>query len=112
MIKSKNIVVYDWFDIEQEICSIMAILTNKFRNYHDIVGGDYKDLWHVALKSVVPDSMANDTIVTMFGLESDDEISYFISEHGEWTESFFHAYKKLFDQLDPNFNGVKVNFSW
>lgn len=62
-LKPKTVVEYDWFDIQQEICKRMGIEEKHFRRYHELVGGDYKDLWHVCLDSVVPDNMANDTTV-------------------------------------------------
>lgn len=109
MIKSKTVQVYNWFDIEEEICRVMGIERDKFRNYHKVIGGDYRDLWHVTLNSVVPDNMANDTIVTMYVLE---DYEYCIEKQGEWTRPFFEAYNKVFYVLDPNFNGVLVRFSW
>lgn len=109
MITGKTVTVYNWFDIQDEICRMMGIPKDKFRDYHKIVGGDYKDFWHVALDSVVPENMQNGSIVTMFPHE---DIEYSIEEHGEWARPFFEAYGKLMDELDPDFNGVLVNFSW
>lgn len=113
MIKGETITVYYWFDIQKEICEVMNIPYSKFRDYHEIVGGNYKDLWHVTLDTVVPDSMHNGSIVTMYALEdwSINRHAY-LKDHGDWTEPFFDAYNKVMEELDPDFNGVNVRFSW
>lgn len=111
MITGKTITQYNWFDIKDEICSKMQIDENYFGNYHTLVGGDYKNLWHVALDSVVPDNMNNDTIVTMYSIDT-KSIEYFVNKHGEWTREFFKAYHDVMQELDPDDNGVKVLFSW
>lgn len=110
MINGETVTVYDWFNIQNEICDVMGIPHDKFRDYHKIVGGDYKDLWHTALNSVVPDHMSNGTIVTMWIVE---DIDWLIEKtREEWSRPFFEAYNTVFKQLDPNDNGVLVSFSW
>lgn len=110
MIKGEPVTVYDWFDIQNEICDVMGIPRDDFRNYHKIIGGDYKDLWHVALDSVVPDHMANGTIVTMWSV---DDIEWEIERtKEEWAKPFFESYKAVMEEIDPNDNGVLVRFSW
>ena len=37
---------FDWFDIQKEICKEMGIEEQYFRDYHKLIGGEYKDLWH------------------------------------------------------------------
>lgn len=108
MIQSKTLVCYDWFDIEKEICNIMGIEKRQFRNYHSVVGGDYKDLWHVALETFIPDNMSNDSYVKLFRIEDED----FIEESEEWKKPFLRAYNKLMDEIDPDDNAVLVSFSW
>jgi len=106
MIQGENTVVYKWFDIQDAISDKMGIPRNKFRDYHEIVGGDYKDLWHVALNSVVPDNMANGTIVRMYSYDID-----FVDVE-EWKGPFFEAYNAVMQELDPNDEDVWVSFSW
>lgn len=107
MVKGETVTVYDWFDIQNEICDVMGIPRDKFSNYHEIVGGDYKDLWLVALDSVVPDNMSNGVIVTMWPI---DDIKWVIKSGEEWTRPFFEAYNAVMEELDDN--GVLVSFSW
>lgn len=111
MIKGISVTVYNWFDIQNEICRTMGIERDKFRDYHKVIGGDYLDLWHVALATVVPDNMSRDTIVTMFDLD-DESIEYFVKARGEWTRSFFNAYHSVIQKLDPEDNGIYVKFIW
>ena len=60
--KAQTVEYFDWFDIEKEICKEMGIEEQYFRDYHKLVGGEYKDLWHFWLEyfDSVPN---NDTIV-------------------------------------------------
>lgn len=109
MIKGETVTVYNWFDIEVELCRRMGIEPDQFRDYHTVVGGDYRDLWHVALESVVPDNMTNGTIMTMYPL---DDIEWCVEKAGDWTRPFFEAYNALLDELDPDFHGIEVRFSW
>lgn len=151
--KSKKIKVYDWFDIQKEICKKMGITKKNFTdlkgsNGHfytwcdeqgygqkDPAGFDrgssqiwykeynksptgkaacppYINLWHLALDSVVPDEMHNDSIVTMFAMEDYEEYKDSYTEGLDWKEKFFNAYNEVMLKIDPDFNGVNVNFSW
>ncbi len=108
MIKGETVTVYNWCDIQNEICDVMGISRDKFRDYHEIVGGDYKDLWRTALNSVVPDNMSNGTIVIMWPV---DDIKWVIERiQEEWAMPFFEAYNTVMQEL--NDNGVLVSFSW
>lgn len=112
MITGSQEIVYDWFDIEKEICLTMGIPDDMFRDYHKIVGGDYKDLWHVAIESVVPREMKNGTIVSMYSLYDEEEFEATIAGKEKWTEPFFRAYRDVMNKLDPDCNGVLVKFYW
>ena len=119
--QGKSIILYDWNDIEKEICKVMGIAEECFRDYHKVVGGDYKDLWHVALDLVIPDNLRNDTIVYLHPFDYKLTIDYsegsvlmnYVKEHGEWVIPFIEAYQKVILALNENSdNGVYVRFSW
>lgn len=122
MIKGEVITVYNWFDIRDEICKRMGISKQDFRSYHKVVGGEYKDLWHVAIQTVIPDRMSNDTIVKMNMIEDyEGNEDYYCNirkqrdEHREeqpWAAAFFEKYNEVMTELDPEVNGVHVKFSW
>ena len=47
MIKKQVLEYFDWDDVERFICDELNIVPAQFCVYHEVVGGDYKDLWHV-----------------------------------------------------------------
>ena len=102
--------IYSWFDLQAELCNLMGIPEDKFRNYHQVVGGEYKDFWHVCLEFIVPYNMNNDTIVTMYSI--DPEWFEDTAEEDQWKNLVLVAWNKLCDELDPNGAGIRVSFSW
>ena len=120
-VQGKSIILYDWDDIEKEICKVMGIAEEYFRDYHKVVGGEYKDLWHVALDLIIPDNLSNDTIVYLRPFDYKLIIDYsegsvlmnYVKEHGERVIPFIEAYQKVILELNGNSdNGVVVEFSW
>ncbi len=153
-VKSKTVQVYNWFDIQEEMCKEMNISEIQFRDvkghdghfykwadakgygqidpagehrgssniwfteYNNDPAGkasrpEYCDFWHVALDTIIPDTMHNDSTVTMFPLEDyEDEKESYLSDHGDWTAPFFESYNKIMLGLDPGCNGIEVEFSW
>lgn len=119
-ISGKIIIVYNWFDIEKEICKEMGIQENQFRKYHEVVGGDYKDLWHVCIDMVIPEQFSNDTIVRFYKndepFELNPEIDWgwnkYIKKKGDWVIPFIKAQEKVFSELNANHDDFYVEFSW
>ena len=111
MITGKPAIIYDWFEIQEELCRIMGISKNDFRNYHDVVGGKYKDCWHVCLKTIVPDSMSNNTVVTMYHCDGADD--WFDGDNG-WRNSVLTAWNTFYNSIDTEHtdSGIYVEFSW
>ena len=110
MIKSTKIDLYDWhFDIVPELCRIMESSEDRFRDYHELVGGEYKDFWHVCIETIVPDNMCNDSIVRMYSAnekwyEADDE---------KWKNKVLQAWNTLYlANINEQDNGMYVEFSW
>lgn len=111
MIQGKQTTVYDWFDIQNELCKIMDIPEDKFRDYHEIDGGDYKDFWHVCLDTIVPDHMSNGTTVTMFSVNE----NFYRGADDQWKNKVLVAWNKLYNEiLGPNNtdSGIEVSFDW
>lgn len=111
MIEATKIDMYDWFEIQEELCRIMGIDSKYFRDYHQVVGGDYKDFWHVCLDSIVPDHMSNDTIVVMYSC--DDAETY--KGDDAWKNEVLKAWNKFYNEALGEGNtdsGIYVNFSW
>lgn len=103
--------VYNWFDIEKELCTIMGIPEDMFRDYHKIVGGHYKDFWHVCLEHIVPESMQNGTTVTLWSV---DEQWLDFEEEDQWKLVVIRAWNKLYETIDETGtdSGVQVSFCW
>ncbi len=120
MINYKLVKVYNWFDIDAEICRRVGVesLYGRWINTEtgEAVGvgdGEYRNFWHNALDSFIPERMRNDTIVTLWGIEDwESSKDYYLKKHGAWTEPYFQAYFDIMQELDPNFDGIEVQFSW
>ena len=84
MIKKQVLEYYDWDDVERFICDELNIVPAQFCVYHEVVGGDYKDLWHVW--STIHDVL-NNGMCTKLNL---DDIDYLmkriVKEFGGWVE--------------------------
>lgn len=107
--KAENIKVYSWREIQKEICSKMGIDEKYFRDLHKLIGGDYKDLWHIWLNNIDPE-LSNDTISQVWideELRIDDE-KWKDDEGKNWLNAFFEAVKQVFDENDI----VWVHYSW
>lgn len=108
--KSKSISYFEWNDIQEAICKEMNIKKNEFRDYHDVIGGYYKDLWHEWLYFFCNDQVSNDVII--FKDINRDDINHHLGwvkeENKEWLTPFIYAVYNVWEN-----NGIKyVRFSW
>ena len=91
---------YDWGDVETFLCETMNFDPKYFRDYHKVVGGHYKDFWHVWL-TINYDSINNDTY-NIFYLDdkSLESVAEEIQEqYGEWALVLIDALKKLREKV-------------
>ena len=99
---------FDWFDIQKEICKEMGIEEKYFRDYHKLVGGEYKDLWHIWLEYFQSD-VTNDTIVCNdLGERMDIKIEWITEEGDEWAVPFVEAVYKVWDKFEIE----NVRYRW
>lgn len=107
--QSKQITVYSWEEIQNELCEIMEIPYDKFSDYHDIGGGDYKDFWHVCLEAFIPDNMTNGSIVKLYDVDEG-----WFEGYDSWELKVIKAWNLLYTKIaDEQFDsGVYVEFSW
>ena len=104
---SKNINYFDWCDIRKEICKEMNIKEGDFRDYHSVIGGDYKDLWHEWMHYF--SEVYNDTIIPIeMGEMIESKISWIKDDKKDWLEPFVNAVYKVWE--DNNIEYVK--YSW
>jgi hypothetical protein len=106
--KSEIIELFDWFDIQKEICDEMGIDEKYFRDYHKIVGGDYKDLWHEWMKYFFSE-VKNDTIVRCEVDESIESKLGWIKENGkDWLEPFVLAVYSVWEKHEIKY----IRYCW
>lgn len=105
--ESKTIQYYDWRDIQKQICIEMNIDEQYFRDYHKVIGGEYKDLWHEWLRYF--SDVENDTIKNVIVDELiESKIEWVKSDGKEWLEPFVIAVYKIWD----DYNIQYVKYCW
>ncbi len=106
--KKETIEFFDWFDIQKEICKEMGIDEQYFRDYHKIVGGEYKDLWHEWLE-YFESNIHNGAIVSNdMGESLMSKISWVKEDGKVWLEPFVRAVYHVWDD-----NGIEyVKYCW
>jgi hypothetical protein len=106
--KSKTIQVFNWKDIKSDICREMGIEEKYFRDYHKLIGGDYKDLWHEWM-NYFNSEFTNDTIKNVeLGERLDCKIEWITEDGKEWLEPFVTAVYKIWDDNDIEY----VQYFW
>lgn len=106
--EAQTIEYFDWFDIEKEICKEMGIEEQYFRDYHKLVGGEYKDLWHFWLEyfDSVPN---NDTIVfNDLGETMESKIDWVKIKGEGWGIPFIEAVYRVWDEFEIEY----IKYSW
>jgi hypothetical protein len=99
---------FDWLDIQKEICKEMGIEEQYFRDYHKLVGGEYKDCWHIWLE-YFQSNVTNDTIVRNDCDERMDVKLEWIAEEGdEWAEPFVEAVYRVWDKFGIEY----IRYRW
>lgn len=107
--KSKTIETYNWFtDIQPAICKEMNIEPQYFRDYHKLIGGSYKDLWHEWLH-YFDNKVRNDTTIHNNLNEDLKSKLEWIKEDGkEWLEPFVRAVYKIWNKYNIEY----IRYCW
>ena len=105
MVTKPTIEYMHWDDIEQFICDKLGIPQDKFRDYHDVIGGDYKDWWHVWL-TLNYEQITNDSFIKSWKnvLNWDGARK----EYGDWINVLEPALDALFGDEES----ILVCYSW
>ncbi len=107
-IPSETIRVFNWFDIQKEICKEMNIDHEYFRDYHKLIGGKYKDLWHEWMK-YFQSGIQNDVILKNDMDESmESKLNWTKGDGKDWLEPFILAVYKVWDKYEIEY----VKYSW
>jgi hypothetical protein len=119
-VKVSTLEYVDFNDIEEFICKELEIEHKYFRDYHKatilengihkVIGGKYKDLWHVWM-SLNYDNVSNDTYVTVWLSMMQDALDSerMLRDYGDWIECLRKPLEKLQDQLGDD---IVVYYSW
>ena len=107
--QSKLIEYYNWLDIRTAICEEMGIDEKKhFRDYHKLVGGEYKDLWHEWM-NYFDGNVRNDTFVFCdLGERKECKIEWVIENDKEWLVDFIDAVYVVWDKYEIEY----IQYSW
>jgi hypothetical protein len=99
---------FEWNDIRLEICKEMGIDVKYFRYYNNLIGGEYKDLWHIWLDYFQSD-VYNDTIVANDCDERIEvKIEWLIEEDKQWALPFVEAVYKVWERFGIEY----IRYSW
>lgn len=105
----KDVRVYDWFVIQDELCRIMGIDKDDFGGRRKPTGEWTTDYWHIALDNLIPSRMNNDTIVDMYFIYNPENDNPEVSKLLNAWNTFLKE-NGLMDQAETR--GILVEFSW
>ena len=104
----ETIKVYKWRDIEIQICKEMGIEHKYFRDYHKVIGGDYKDLWH-AWMNYFQSEFVNGCIVPFdLGERIEFKLKWVKDDGKQWLSDFVKSVYKIFEETDIEY----IEYSW
>ena len=98
--KELKLEFFDWFDIQKEICKEMGIEEQYFRDYHKLVGGEYKDLWHIWLEYFESEVMNGHIVYNNCDEMMESKIDWITEEGDEWAVPFVEAVYKVWDKFE------------
>jgi hypothetical protein len=108
-LQPRIIEIYDWDDVMVFLCEKMQIELKYFRDYHLLVGGGYKDFWHVYV-DVLYNDVDNDRIshlwFDMFEMRRQD----MIENYGDYVNLLFDAVKELEKTTGKEY--ISIEYSW
>lgn len=106
--KSETITYFNWRDIQNEICKEMGIDEKYFRDYHRVVGGEYKDCWHIWLH-YFENNINNDTVTyNDIGERIESKMEWIKQDKKEWAEPFVKAVYKVWDKYNIQY----IKYAW
>jgi hypothetical protein len=98
-IPPKTLTYYEWKDVEKYICQKLGIPQEKFRDYNEIMGGEYLDLWYTWLEYNF-DTIRNGIILRHYHTWTDDPDPRLIQ--------FNKILREIFNPDTP----IYIEYSW
>lgn len=119
-IKVSTLEYVNFNDIEEFICKELGIEQKYFRDYHKatvlengihkVIGGEYKDLWHVWMSLVGSEENCEGyQPVCLEYIMNSYYHKQAVKAHGDWIECLRKPLEKLRDQLGDD---IVVYYSW
>lgn len=111
--ESKSIRYIEWDTLESCICEKLRIPKEFFYDYHEVVGGEYLNLWHV-WQTIVYDDIHNGCISFVHDVYfTDEEKKRLLEEYDERIIPFFDVLVELVDNnVWCDGPGFWVHYSW
>lgn len=109
--RKRTLEYFEWSDVERYICNKLNIDPAQFRDYHKVIGGEYKDLLCVWL-SFNPYDISNDSYVTTWlddDYEMENNFERIIREYGDWVECLRPI---LIDMREEFGDALLIHYSW
>lgn len=105
MITKQTVEYIDFDDVEKFICDELGIPVEKFRDYHEVIGGDYKDWWHVWM-TLNYDAIDNNSYVRLWV----DIMNWkgAVKEYGEWV----NVLRPIVDKMFCDDESLLIYYSW
>ena len=95
--ESVTIKCFRWDEIRTKICEQMGIDVKDFRNYHRVIGGEYKDLWHEWLNYFDGECVIDVIKFNDLGETMESKISWVKEDGKDWLEPFIKAAYKVWE---------------
>lgn len=106
-IQKQTLEYFEWVDVEKYICDELGIETSQFRDYNEVVGGGYKDLWHVWM-TINQDNISNYSYIALY-LDDIDNLMEQIAKYGEWVECLRPVLVKLREEIGDS---ATIYYDW
>jgi len=118
MLKTKTVKYVEWNNFKEEVCKEMKLDPALFRDYHKVIGGDYKDLWHVWLWWNEDKRITNGVIspVTFDSyMEWDDafwKVDLEEAGYGTWAIPFLEAVETVVRKHGDKRGTLYIEYKW
>ena len=109
MLKPRVLNYYCFDDVKKFICQELGIEQKFFRDYHKVIGGSYKDFWHVWL-SLHYDEIENGSYRELYFDTAYDRLSELKERYGEWIMVLSPVLKKLEEQTEEDY--ITIYYFW
>ena len=109
MIEAKTLTYYDFYDVEKYICQELGIEQILFRDYHKVVGGPYKDFWHVWI-DIHYGEIQNGAYETLWFDMAYERLIKLKERYGDWIMVLEPVLKKLQQETEQEY--ITIQYWW